>query len=129
MRTSDVISVHLPLTTATRGMIGAKELAMMKPGAIFINTARGPIVDEAAFIEALRSGRIAMAGVDVYDIEPLPKNHAFMKLPNLIMTPHIGYVSQSGMTSRYKALFEVVSDYRKGVIKNRYTPSEKDVTS
>ena len=129
MRQSDVISVHLPLTTQTRGMIGAKELAMMKPGVIFINTARGPIVDQAAFIDALKSRRISMAGVDVYDEEPLPRHHPFMQIPNLIMTPHIGYVSASGMTSRYKALFEVVADYRKGVIKNRYTPSEKDVTS
>jgi phosphoglycerate dehydrogenase-like enzyme len=128
MRQSDVISVHLPLTALTRGMIGAKELGLMKPGVIFINTARGPIVDEAAFIEGLRSRRIAMAGIDVYDQEPLPRHHAFTTLPNLIMTPHIGYVSASGMTSRYKALFDVVSDYRKGVIKNRYSPSEKDVT-
>ncbi len=128
MRQSDVISVHLPLTAQTRGMIGAKELAMMKPGVIFINTARGPIVDEAAFIEALRSRRIAMAGVDVYDEEPLPRSHPFNRIPNLVMTPHIGYVSAGGMTSRYKALFDVVANYRKGVIKNRYTPSARDMT-
>jgi phosphoglycerate dehydrogenase-like enzyme len=129
MRNSDVISVHLPLTAQTRGMIGARELGWMKPGVIFINTARGPIVDQAALIEALKSRRIAMAGFDVYDEEPLPRRHPFTQLPNVIMTPHIGYVSESGMTSRYKALFEVVADFRKGVIKNRYTPSEKDVTS
>ena len=128
MRTSDVISVHLPLTAQTRGMIGARELAMMKPGVIFINTARGPIVDEKAFIEALRTRRIAMAGLDVYDEEPLPRHHPLAQLPNVIMTPHIGYVSESGMTSRYKALFDVVADYRKGVIRNRYTPSDKDLT-
>jgi phosphoglycerate dehydrogenase-like enzyme len=129
MRNSDVISVHLPLTAQTRGMIGARELGWMKPGVIFINTARGPIVDEAALIEGLKSRRIAMAGFDVYDEEPLPRHHPFTQLPNVIMTPHIGYVSESGMSSRYKALFEVVADYRNGVIKNRYTPSEKDITS
>jgi phosphoglycerate dehydrogenase-like enzyme len=128
MRNSDVISVHLPLTALTRGMIGARELAMMKPGVIFINTARGPIVDKTAFLEALRTRRIAMAGLDVYDEEPLPRRDPLLQLPNVIMTPHIGYVSESGMTSRYKALFDVVSDYRKGVIKNRYTPSAKDMT-
>ena len=69
-----------------------------------------------------------MAGLDVYDEEPLPRRHPFTQLSNVIMTPHIGYVSASGMTSRYKALFEVVADYRKGVIKNRYTPSAKDLT-
>jgi phosphoglycerate dehydrogenase-like enzyme len=129
MRNSDVISVHLPLTALTRGMIGAKELGWMKPGVIFINTARGPIVDETALIEGLKSRRIAMAGFDVYDEEPLPRHHPLTQLPNVIMTPHIGYVSESGMVSRYKALFEVVADFRKGVIKNRYTPSEKDLTS
>ena len=129
MRNSDVISVHLPLTAQTRGMIGARELGWMKPGAIFINTARGPIVDEAAFLDALRTRRIAMAGLDVYDQEPLPKHHPLLQLPNVIMTPHIGYVSESGMSSRYKALFDVVASYRKGIIKNRYTPSAKDLTS
>jgi phosphoglycerate dehydrogenase-like enzyme len=129
MRSSDVISVHLPLTALTRGMIGAKELGMMKPGVIFINTARGPIVDETALIEGLKSRRIAMGGFDVYDQEPLPRHHPLAQLPNVIMTPHIGYVSESGMNSRYQALFEVVADFRKGVIKNRYTPTEKDLTS
>jgi phosphoglycerate dehydrogenase-like enzyme len=128
MRNSDVISVHLPLTALTKGMIGARELGWMRPGVIFINTARGPIVDEAALLEGLRTRRIAMAGFDVYDEEPLPRHHPLLQLPNVVMTPHIGYVSASGMTSRYKALFEVVADYRKGIIKNRYTPSAKDMT-
>jgi phosphoglycerate dehydrogenase-like enzyme len=126
MRESDVISVHLPLTAQTRGMIGARELGLMKPGVIFINTARGPIVDEKAFLEGVRSRRIAMAGLDVYDEEPLPRRHALTQLPNVVMTPHIGYVSESGMTSRYKALFQVVADYRKGVVKP-YAPSARDM--
>jgi D-3-phosphoglycerate dehydrogenase len=118
--------VHLPLTAETKGMIGPKELAMVKPGCIFINTARGPIVDEKALVEALASRKIAMGGFDVYDVEPLPKSHPFAKLPNVVMTPHIGYVSASGMTTRYKALLQTVADFRKGVVKP-YTPSARDL--
>jgi phosphoglycerate dehydrogenase-like enzyme len=127
MSQSDVVSVHLPLTNETRGMIGARELGLMKPGVIFINTARGPIVDETAFVAALRSRRIAMAGVDVYDQEPLPQGHPFKKLPNIIMTPHIGYVSENDMVNRYKALFDAVAAYRKGELKP-YKPGERDVS-
>ena len=127
LRTSDVISVHLPLTAQTRGMIGAKEIAMMKPGVILINTARGPIIDEKAMIEALQARKIAMGGFDVFDEEPLPANHPLLKLPNVVMTPHIGYVSESGMVNRYKALLEVLVAYRKGEIKGRYTPAARDM--
>jgi phosphoglycerate dehydrogenase-like enzyme len=126
MRDSDVISVHLPYTNQTRGMIGAKELALMKPGVIFINTARAPIVDEKAFLEAVRTRRIAMAGLDVYSVEPLPRTHELMKLPNVVMTPHIGYVSGAGFNARYRAVFQVVADYRKGTVKP-YTPSARDM--
>jgi phosphoglycerate dehydrogenase-like enzyme len=126
LRTADVVSIHLPLTAQTRGIVGAKEIALLKPGAILINTARGPIIDEPALIDALRSRKIAMAGFDVYSQEPLPHNHAFLKLPNVVMTPHIGYISISGMASRYKALFEVVAAYRQGVIKGRYEPGARD---
>ncbi len=125
MRTSDVVSIHLPLTAQTRGMIGAKEIAMMKPGAILINTARGPIVDEPSMLEALRTRKIAMGGFDVYSQEPLPANHPLLKLPNVVMTPHIGYVSESGMVNRYKAALEVLVDYRQGKV-TRYTPSARD---
>lgn len=125
LRTSDVVSIHLPLTAQTRGMIGAKEIAMLKPGVIFINTARGPIVDEASLLEALKTGKIAMGGFDVYTQEPLPANHPLLKLPNVVMTPHIGYVSESGMVNRYKAALEVLIKFRQGNV-TPYTPSARD---
>lgn len=91
---ADILSIHLPLTPATRGLIGAADLARMKPTAILINTARGPIVDEAALVAALQAGRIGGAGLDVFDVEPLPADHPFRTLPNVLATPHLGYVTQ-----------------------------------
>ena len=93
-READVVTVHLVLSGRTRGLIGAPEFALMKPTARFVNTSRGPIVDEAALIEALQARRIAGAAVDVFDVEPLPAGHAFRKLDNVLATPHIGYVSE-----------------------------------
>lgn len=87
-RRSDVVSLHLRLSPETRGLLGRSAFERMKPGAILINTARGPIVEEAALIEALRSGRIAGAGLDVFDTEPLPAGHALTKLPNVVLSPH-----------------------------------------
>jgi phosphoglycerate dehydrogenase-like enzyme len=126
MSTSDVVSVHLPLTAETKGMIGAKQIGMLKRGAIFINTARGPIVDETALIGALRSRQIAMAGIDVFDVEPLPRNHPFNSLPNVVMTPHIGYVSEGAMTAWYKGMFDVLAAYRQGKAP-RFVPTERDL--
>jgi phosphoglycerate dehydrogenase-like enzyme len=93
-READVVSIHLVLSRRTRGLIGAPELALMKPTARFVNTSRGPIVDEAALIEALRARKIAGAAVDVFDVEPLPPDHPFRKLENILATPHIGYVTE-----------------------------------
>jgi phosphoglycerate dehydrogenase-like enzyme len=87
---SDAISIHLVLSPRTRGLIGAAQIARMKQGAILINTSRGPIVDEAPLLEALRSRRI-VAALDVYDIEPLPPDHPLRHLPNVVLTPHLGY--------------------------------------
>jgi phosphoglycerate dehydrogenase-like enzyme len=92
-READVVTVHLVLSSRTRGVIGAPEFGLMKPTARFVNTSRGPIVDEAALIEALQVRRIAGAAVDVFDVEPLPANHPFRKLDNVLATPHIGYVT------------------------------------
>ena len=91
---SDFLSVHLILSGRTKGLIGAHELSVMKPTAYLINTSRGPIVDEQALVTALRSRRIAGAAVDVYEVEPLPLDHPFRTLPNVLATPHIGYVSR-----------------------------------
>jgi phosphoglycerate dehydrogenase-like enzyme len=93
-READVVTVHLVLSNRTRGLIGASEFALMKPTARLVNTSRGPIVDEAALIEALQERRIAGAAVDVFDSEPLSADHPFRKLDNVLATPHIGYVTE-----------------------------------
>jgi phosphoglycerate dehydrogenase-like enzyme len=91
---SDVLTIHTRLSERTRGLIGAADLAAMKPTARLVNSSRGPIVDEAALADALRAGRIAGAAVDVFDDEPLPADHPFRSLPNVLATPHIGYVTE-----------------------------------
>jgi phosphoglycerate dehydrogenase-like enzyme len=93
-READIVTLHLVLSGRTRGLIGAPEFALMKPAARFVNTSRGPIVDEAALIEALQARRIAGAAVDVFDVEPLPPDHPFRKLDNVLATPHLGYVTE-----------------------------------
>jgi len=122
LRTSDVVSIHLPLNASTTGMVGSKEIGWMKDGAFLINTARAPIVDEAAMIAALRTRKIAMAGLDVYNQEPLPKNHPLLQLPNVVMTPHIGYVTEGSIAGMYAAEIDVLAAFRQGTVKNRYAP-------
>jgi len=108
LRESDVVSVHLVLSERTRGLIGAPELALMKPTAYLINTSRGPIVDEAALIAALETGRIAGAGLDVYDVEPLPPDHPLRRLPNATLTPHLGYVTREMLSAFYADTVDAV---------------------
>jgi phosphoglycerate dehydrogenase-like enzyme len=91
---ADVLSIHVRLSERTEGLVGRRELALMKPTARLVNTSRGPIVDEAALIEALTASRLAGAAVDVYEPEPLSPDHPFRRLPNVLATPHIGYVSE-----------------------------------
>jgi D-3-phosphoglycerate dehydrogenase len=124
LRTADVISIHLPLTTQTKGLIGAKQISWMKPDAILINTARAHIIDEQPLIEALRARKIAMAGFDVFWEEPLPRDHPLLRLPNVVMTPHVGYVTEAGMVARYEAMAGVLAAYRRGEVKDRYTPTD-----
>ena len=108
-RGADFLSIHLQLSPRTRGLIGAGELALMKPSAYLINTSRGPIVEEAALISALRDKRIAGAGLDVFDVEPLPLEHPLRKLDNVVLTPHLGYVVEQN----YRAFFGgMVDDIR-----------------
>jgi phosphoglycerate dehydrogenase-like enzyme len=97
---SDAVSIHLVLSARSRGLIGASDIARMKLGAILINTSRGPIVDEAALIDAVQSRRI-IAALDVYDREPLPANHPLRNTPNTVMTPHLGYSVQETWTEFY----------------------------
>jgi len=108
-RQSDFITIHIVLSGRTRGLIGAAELALMKPSAFLINTSRGPIVDEAALIAALRQHKIAGAGLDVFDVEPLALDHPFRKMDNVVITPHLGYVSEQNYR-RYFA--DAVDDIR-----------------
>lgn len=111
---SDFVTIHLVLSGRTRGLIGAAELALMKPDAYLINASRGPIVDEAALIKALEEKQIAGAGLDVYDIEPLPADHPFRRLDNVVLSPHIGYVTGNTYRVFYGDMVEAISGYLDG---------------
>jgi phosphoglycerate dehydrogenase-like enzyme len=111
---SDVISLHLRLSDETRGMIGAREFASMKPSAIFINTARGAIVDESALAEALSEGGIAAAGLDVFTAEPLPAGHALTRLPNVVMTAHSAGVTPEALEAGLQMAVENVFEFLEG---------------
>jgi len=111
---SDLVTIHLVLGDRTRGLIGARELGLMKPSAHLVNTSRGPIVDEAALIAALREGKIAGAGLDVFDEEPLPADHPFRRLPNTVITPHLGYVTEETYRIFYRNALEDVQAYLAG---------------
>jgi phosphoglycerate dehydrogenase-like enzyme len=113
-RQSDFITVHLQLSSRTRGLIGAGDLGLMKPSAYFVNTSRGPIVEEAALLEALRAGRIAGAGLDVYDVEPLPLDHPLRKLDNVVLTPHLGYVTEDNYRRFYEQFVENIGAWQAG---------------
>jgi len=104
-RTSDVISLHLRLSDKTVGMIGSREFALMKPGAIFVNTARGAIVDETALVEALQAGRIA-AGLDVFATEPLPPDHPLLSLSNAVITPHCAGITPEALEAGLRMAVE-----------------------
>jgi D-3-phosphoglycerate dehydrogenase len=98
---SDIVSLHLPLTAETRGFIGREQLARMKPSAILINTARGPIVDQSALIDALKQQRLAGAALDVFDMEPpLPADHPIFKAPNTVLLPHIGFETAQALWAK-----------------------------
>jgi len=101
MATSDVISIHLVLSERSRGLISREDLARMKPTAYLINTSRGPIVDEDALLDALKQKKIAGAGLDTFSIEPLPVDHPFRKLDNVVLTPHLGYVTEQAYRVYY----------------------------
>jgi len=108
-RSADVVTIHLVLSDRSRGLVGAKELGLMKKTAYLINTSRGPIVDEKALIAALQSKSVAGAGLDVFDVEPLPLDHPFRKMDNAVITPHLGYVSEQN----YRKYFpDIVEDIR-----------------
>jgi phosphoglycerate dehydrogenase-like enzyme len=111
---SDVITIHLVLSERTRRLIGARELACMKPGAYLINTSRGLIVDEIALADALRAGGIAGAALDVYATEPLPPDHPLRTLPTAVLTPHLGYVTENTYRNFYRDAVEAIAAYLAG---------------
>jgi phosphoglycerate dehydrogenase-like enzyme len=106
LRTSDVVSLHVPLDDRTRGMIGARELALMRPGAVLINTCRGPVVDEAALHRALTTGQLAGAGLDVMKEEPPARDHPLFALPNVTLTPHTAGPTWENWTARFRNGFD-----------------------
>jgi phosphoglycerate dehydrogenase-like enzyme len=111
---SDVVSVHATLSPASRGLLDAARLARMKPSAYLVNTARGPIVDEAALVEALRSGRLAGAALDVYDTEPLPADHPLRHLDNVVLSPHVGWPTDEAYAGFAEAAADVLLAYLDG---------------
>ena len=114
MANADIISVHTPLTPETKGLIGEKEIAAMKYGAIIVNTARGPVIETEALVKALREGRIK-AGIDVFEKDPpLPENHPLIGAPNLVCTPHVGFDTRESIDRRADMVFENVTSWMSG---------------
>jgi phosphoglycerate dehydrogenase-like enzyme len=111
---SDIVSIHLILSERSRGLIGADDLALMKAHAYFVNTSRGPIVDEGALLDILRAGRIGGAALDVFDQEPLPGDHPFLSLDNTIISPHMAYVTEENLTQFYRETVEDIAAWLNG---------------
>lgn len=111
---ADVLSIHLILSDRSRGLVGAAELAAMKPTAFLVNTSRGPIVDQAALITALEAGRLGGAGIDVYDIEPLPPSHPLLAAPRTLLTPHLGYVTEENYRAYFQGAVEAIEAFEAG---------------
>src|SRR5579872_1307746 len=113
-RRADFLSIHLQLSPRTRGLVGTGQIALMKESAYLINTSRGPIVDEAALLAALRDKRIAGAGLDVFDTEPLPLDHPLRKMDNVVLTPHLGYVSEQNYRHYFAGVVEDIRGFLDG---------------
>lgn len=117
--TADIVTIHVVLSQRTRGLVGAEDLARMKPTAYIVNTARGPIIDENALLETLQQKKIAGAGIDVFSVEPLPVDHPFRKLDNMVLTPHLGYVTEDSFSGHYRQMVEGIDAWFKGEPKQR----------
>jgi phosphoglycerate dehydrogenase-like enzyme len=118
-RTSDVVSLHVKLTDATRGLIGQRELGMMKRGALLVNTARGAVVDTAALVDALNTGHLGGAGIDVYDVEPLPPDHPLLACEQVVLTPHVADQNPEGMEILNQGAVDNVIAFLAGLPINR----------
>jgi phosphoglycerate dehydrogenase-like enzyme len=119
LRTSDVISIHVKLTDRTRGLIGARELGLMKPGAILVNTARGAVVDTAALVSALNSGQLGGAGIDVFDVEPIPADHPLLRCEQVVLTPHVADQNPEGFEILNCGAVDNVLAFLDGAPRNR----------
>ncbi len=113
-READVVSIHYILSERSRGLVGAAELGLMKPTAFLVNTSRGPIVDQDALLAALHAGRIGGAGIDVYDIEPLPPGHPLLAAPRTLLTPHLGYSTEENYRAYFAGAVEAIEAFEKG---------------
>ena len=114
LASSDIVTIHMVLSETTRGLLGAAELARMKPSALLINTSRGPLIDEAALVAALAAGKLASAGLDVFDVEPLAADHPLRRLDNVLVTPHIGFVTQATYEIFFRQTVENIAAYLDG---------------
>jgi D-3-phosphoglycerate dehydrogenase len=112
--TADIVTVHVVLGPRSRGLVGAEDLARMKPTAYIVNTARGPIIDEDALLKTLQQRKIAGAGIDVYSVEPLPVDSPFRKLDNVVLTPHLGYATEDSFRNHYSQMVEGIDAWFKG---------------
>ncbi len=114
LREADIVTIHMQLGERTVGLLGAADLAQMKPSAFLVNTSRGPLVDEGALVDALMAKRIGGAGLDVFNVEPLPPGHPFRSLENVVMTPHLGYVTTQNYKKNYGDVVEDIRAFIKG---------------
>ena len=117
--TADIITIHMVLSPRSRGLVGRDDLARMKPTAYLVNTARGPIVDETALLETLQARKIAGAAIDVFSIEPLPVTHPFRKLDNIVLTPHLGYVTEESFRNHYRQMVDAIDAWLGGEVPRR----------
>ncbi len=113
-READVVSIHYILSDRSRGLVGAAEFALMKPGAFLVNTSRGPIVDQDALLAALHEGRIGGAGIDVFDVEPLPAGHPLLAAPRTLLTPHLGYSTEENYRAYFAGAVEAIEAFEAG---------------
>ena len=120
MAQSDIVSLHVPLNDATRGLISQEMLGLMRPTAMLINTARGPVVDNAALAEALQAGRIAGAGIDVFETEPpIPDSHPLLNAPNTLLTPHVAFATREALERRAETVFDNLKAWLGGTVQNQ----------
>ena len=120
MAQSDIVSLHVPLNDATRGLISQEMLGLMRPTAMLINTARGPVVDNAALAEALQAGRIAGAGIDVFETEPpIPDSHPLLNAPNTLLTPHVAFATREALERRAEIVFDNLKAWLGGTVQNQ----------